>query len=298
MAAVLSGCGGSNTGPGAPLAPNANLLALVGGNQLLSFNSTSIANLMTRQVTGLGAGETLVSIDYRFAPQAGGVAGLYGLTRTNGNVRLYRLDISGAGNIVATPVSGAVTPPVLDSANIDFNPVPDRIRLVSTNRVNLRLHPDTGQLVDSDPVTPGRQDDGTLTYANGDVNAGAVPRIVGVAYTNNDNDAATGTINYGLDSSRDVLVTQGRPDDPGTAADESVSPNTGLLFTVGNLAVDFSDSVGFDIGSAANTAFILGIPVSGVRPVLYTVNLTTGRASQVTQRLNTTEQILDLAIVP
>ena len=42
----------------------------------------------------------------------------------------------------------------------DFNPTVDRIRVVNDAGFNLRLHPDTGVIVDSDPNQPGVQLDG------------------------------------------------------------------------------------------------------------------------------------------
>jgi trimeric autotransporter adhesin len=284
MASVLAGCGGSNNGP---IGPSTNLLALQTGNKLLSFNTNTPNGTTTRNVTGLGAGETLTAIDFRFAPLGGVTTGLYGLAREGAQARLYRLNISGAGDVVATPVAGAFTPPALDQVAIDFNPVVDRIRLISSNRANLRLNPDTGLIAATDT---------DLAYAAGDTNAGQTPRPVAVAYTNNDSDPATGTINYVIDTVRDVLATQGRADDPATAADESVSPNTGQLFTVGSLGVNLGDNFGFDI-AGANTAFLAGIPVGDSRPRLFTLNLGTGRVTD-NRTIGSNQAILDIAVVP
>jgi hypothetical protein len=80
------------------------------------------------------------------------------------------------------------------------------------------------------------QPDGDLAFATGDTNVGRTPDIRGAAYTNNDRDDATGTVNYAIDATLGILATQGRPDNAGTPdTDETVSPNTGQLFTVGSL---------------------------------------------------------------
>jgi len=48
----------------------------------------------------------------------------------------------------------------------------------------LRLHPDTGNVVDADAKAPGVQIDVPLACAMEDVNEGKPARIVGAAYTN------------------------------------------------------------------------------------------------------------------
>ena len=76
--------------------------------------------------------------------------------------------------------------------------------------------------------------DGNLAYAGGDANAGRVPRVVGAAYTNPDNNPATGTTLFVLDSSLDLGAVQ----DP---------PNAGVLNTFMSFGADVGDVVGFDI---------------------------------------------------
>jgi hypothetical protein len=107
----------------------------------------------------------------------------------------------------------------------DFNPTVDRIRVVSDARQNLRLHPDTGALAAAD---------GMLTFAAGDANAGRTPRVVAAGYTNPDNDPATGTTLFVIDSGIDIGATQ----DP---------PNDGTLNTFVPLRIDAGDLIGFDI---------------------------------------------------
>lgn len=294
--ALLTGCNGGSGG--GIVVPSQNLLALATNGQILSFNSTLLTNVTTRNVTGLGAGESLVGIDYRFAPQGGAAAGLYGLARNNNDIRLYRLNTSGAGDIVATAVGAAVTiPSAANALSIDFNPVADRIRVVSTNGVNFRINPDSGAIVDFAPGTPGLQLDGNLAFAAGDTNAARTAFARGVAYTNNDSDASTGTVNYVLDATTNSLITQGRADDPATPADETVSPNEGTLFTRGTLGTTLNGNVGFDIGGTVNNAFTLFTPAGNAAPRLSQLNLTTGRATTIGS-LATVQPIVDLAIVP
>lgn len=77
--------------------------------------------------------------------------------------------------------SGTSAVPLIDPAyGFDFNPVADRIRLVS-DRQNLRLNPNDGTVVDGDPATAGIQPDSPLVYAAGDPNVGTTPRVTGAA---------------------------------------------------------------------------------------------------------------------
>ena len=64
------------------------------------------------------------------------------------------------------------------SLRSNFNPTVDRILVVSNTGQNLRLHPDTGAVVDSNPALEGVQTDGKLIYAAGDVNFGKLPMTV------------------------------------------------------------------------------------------------------------------------
>src|SRR5215475_7131038 len=162
----------------------ATMLAVTVNNTLLNFNpgAPGMVN-SSRRITGLAGGEDVVGIDFR--PANGQ---LYALTSAN---RLYTINPS---NAFATPV-GAPFAPGLNgvSFGFDFNPVPDKIRLVSNADQNLRLNPNNGAIVGMD---------GTLAFAAGDPNAGQDPNIVGSAYTNNF-AGSTSTTLYGIDSKLD-----------------------------------------------------------------------------------------------
>src|SRR5262245_38551892 len=141
--------------------------ALSMDNQLLTFDTSTPGTIQaTRPVTGLQAGESMLGIDSR--PLTGQ---LYGLGSTN---RLYVIDPASG---VATPVgTGTFAVPLRGMAfGFDFDPVADRIRVVSDAGQNLRLNPDTGAVLDSDPNTPGTQPDADLSPPG---------HVVEVAYTN------------------------------------------------------------------------------------------------------------------
>lgn len=231
------------------------LLGLTSTGNLVTFDSSTPGTIATSvAITGLLSGEVVLGIDRR---PANGL--LYGLGSTS---RLYTINATtGVAVAVATPFTPALSGTAF---GFDFNPVPDRIRVVSTDTSNFRLNPNDGTLAGID--TP-------LSYAAGDSGAGLTPRVVGVAYTNNFDGTALTTL-FGIDSNRDVLVRQGGPDGV-------PSPNGGVLTTIGALGFNTSDLVGFDISGSTGVAFASMTPVTGGASQLFTINLTTGSATLV-----------------
>jgi hypothetical protein len=232
-----------------------SLTGLTSTGNLVRFDSTTPGTIDSSvAITGLQAGETLLGLDRR---PANGF--LYGLGSTS---RIYVINsTTGVATFVgATPFAPALTGTAF---GFDFNPVSDRIRVVSTDTSDLRLNPNNGALAALD--TP-------LSYAAGDSGAGLTPRVVGSAYTNNFAGAAATTL-FGIDSNRDVLVMQGGPNGV-------PSPNGGVLTTIGTgLGFDTSDLVGFDISGISGVAFASLTPSTGGASELFTINLTTGNAS-------------------
>ena len=230
------------------------LLGLTTSNRLVRFDSDRPGVLLGAvAIRGLvDPSETIVGIDIR--PATGQ---LYGVSLT----RLYTINPQTG---MATPMGNAPFEPPLSGSQfgVDFNPIPDRIRVVSDTGQNLRLHPDTGAVAAVDA---------RLTYAVMDVNVGSPPQMIAAAYS----DSFAGTVvttNYAIDAGRSMLVTQG------SVNSTPVSPNTGQLFTVGPLGFATTNAVGFDI-APNRTAFASltspGVPASA----LYRVNLTTGAAT-------------------
>ena len=199
------------------------ITALARGNTILSFDSSApgAVNILGT-VAGLAAGENLIGIDYR--PANGFLYGLSDLSR------LYVISLAGSPTAFQVGASGAFTL-VGTSFGIDFNPVADRLRIVSDADQNLRVNPNDGTLSGTDT---------SLAYAAGDANAGANPTIVAAAYTNN---FATnlGTTLFGLDSTLNILVSQN-------------PPNAGTLNT---------------IGAAGNPQLISGFDISGISGIGY-----------------------------
>lgn len=225
------------------------LLVLNGSNQLATINAaTPGAPSAPIAITGLQPGETLVGMDIR--PATGQ---LYALGTTN---RLYVVDRT-------TGVAAAVAPSIGTTLSgerfgFDFNPTVDRIRVVSNTGQNLRLHPDLGTVVFTDP---------SLAYALTDVNAGAIANVAGAAYTNSFAGATVTTL-YDIDTGLDILTTQN-------------PANAGTLNTVGALGFNAGDVGGFDIDPATGGAFAAMASTANQNGAssLFAINLTSGAAT-------------------
>ena len=184
-------------------------------NNLLIFNITNPANVASKPITGILAGETLVGLDFR--PLNGQ---LYALGSSS---RLYTINASsGAAAAVGTaPLATLLTGTTF---GFDFNPAVDRIRVVSNTGQNLRLHPDLG----------------TVAFVDGVLSPGT-PNVSAAAYTSNFAGTTTTTL-FVIDHTADKLYIQN-------------PPNNGTLVEVGALGINVDAVNGFDIGSTSAIAF-------------------------------------------
>lgn len=258
------------------------IVAVTASNRLISFNAGRPHRVTTSvAVSGLQAGEQLLGIDVRPANGrlygAGSTGMLYAIDATTGAASAV-----GAGNYFAANIG--------TDNGFDFNPAVDRIRLVNERGENLRLHPDTGAVVDGDTNMAGLQIDGRLAYASDDTMAGKSARIVAAAYTNSVAGAKV-TTNFAIDAAAGTLVTQGTKQ----GAPNPVSPNTGRLFTVGSLGVKIEGGpLSFDI-SPANEGFV-SLPC-GKHTRVYWIDLSTGAATDL-GRVGVDEQVRAIAVKP
>jgi hypothetical protein len=235
------------------------------GNDRLFELFTGIPNAVpvrTRlTVTGLAAGETLREIDFR---PANGL--LYGLGRIGNDSagQLHTIDLDTG---VATPLGPRAIPLNGGNFGFDFNPVPDRLRIVSDAGQSMRINPNDGTVVATD---------GELAYpAAGDPNSGRLARVVSVAYTNPDTDSQTNTVLYDLDAGRAAEL-----DRDGDILAIQVPPNAGTLNTVGALRIDAGDLGGFDIGPH-NDALAAILPEGRNSSKLYSIDLASGSAWEI-----------------
>jgi hypothetical protein len=235
-------------------AANLEVVALTADQRLLCFRERQQGGgpAQAREIgaiTGLRVGERLVGIDFR---PANGM--LYGLGDAGD---IYILDLQDATAMRQASLATAMMAPVAlmgASFGVDFNPVPDRLRVVSDAGQNLRINVDTG-----------------VTIVDSALNPAPGAGVTAVGYTNNDADMTTATVLFDIDTMVDQLSIQ-------------APPNAGTLNTVGALGVDASAATGFDVFSqVVNGRTVaargLAVLVVGGDTQLFRMNLTTGRAT-------------------
>lgn len=261
---------------------NSRVSYALSNNSLVTFDTSNPDNPNPAiPITGLGSGETLVGIDVR--PQNGK---LYGLARNNaGAVRLYVISpqTGAATALTASAVqfdNGAGSPVPITGTNfgLDFNPLVDRLRVVTDTGFNFRLNPNTGALIDGNnglttgTLPAGINPDGTIK--------GGTTRVDATAYTNNASNV-TATTQYTLDANSDTLFIQNPPN--------SGTQTTPLKVTLGSRRLDFTAINGFDIptginvttsGSPATGQGLAALNVGG-KNNLYAIELSTGAATLV-----------------
>jgi len=252
---------------------NLESVGLTADNRLVCFRETTggVGNIGT--INGLAAGDALVGIDFR---PANGL--LYGLG-TLGNV--YTFASAGAGQVQATLVASLVdangAPIALTgtSFGVDFNPVPDRLRIIGDDGQNLRVNVDNGMTLV----------DGTLNLTPGVATLG----VTAAGYSNNDADAGTLTVLNVINTAADQVTLQ-------------APPNAGVLNPLGTLGVDASTDTTLDVFSLIQNgttvdlrALAAFVPAGATSVSLYDVNLASGRATlRRTFAANT--QVIGIAI--
>lgn len=230
---ALSACGGDNNNT-SPASIATNAVALTSNNELWSIDIAKPSTVAKRvQITGLGAGEDLLGIDYRPADGK-----LYGITK---NAVYVIDDVTGAasGRQILAESNSALdfTAPLAgNNFGVDFNPVVDRMRVVSDSAMSLVVNVDTGDV--------NRQAD------IGTIGAGGVAitpqptgfSITGAAYTNSISKP-TSTRLWGIDTLGDRLFQQ------------NAANNDSQLSGAVPLGVNATDVNGFDIDGANNKGY-------------------------------------------
>lgn len=247
-------------------------VALTANGKLLCVDVDDPADARTiGTVSGLDSGTALIGIDYR--PENGK---LYGVAQ-NGSI--YTIS---ARNAKATKVATMSETPSGASFGVDFNPVVDRLRIVSDTGQNLRVDVGTGATTeDTDLTNPVPPPGMGTTGATG---------VTGAAYTNNDKiaKADTATTLFDLDTALDRAAIQ--------------SPaNAGTLAPTGKLGINAAAASGFDIYSTlkgghsrSNVAF--AALSNGTRSSLYKVDLLDGSLKSLGQFAKNRGQIIGLTL--
>jgi hypothetical protein len=232
--------------------------------QRISNNNSNSASVAApaQNVTNLPTGEDLVGMDFRSSNGA-----LYLLGRNGGASNslgaVYRVDnVPDSGNIAVTLV-GELTANPNDTSNpespfagledgtsygVDFNPVPDALRVVGSNGENLRI-PFVGAAAGDVPGTA------VITDGNLSTDVSGTPIATGItaaAYTNADNDTATATELFVLRAASGEMFKQDPPNN-GTLTLRGLITEDGDTLTAGA-------GLGFDILTVGttNTAFLAG----------------------------------------
>lgn len=225
------------------------LLYATSGNDIARFDSSATGVVTSVPVSGLQIGESLVGIDVRPANQV-----VYGVGTTG---RLYSINpLTGAATQVG--LASAFTPNGT-SFGVDFNPVADRLRVISNTGQNVRLNPNDGTLAATDtPITP------------------TGISLTGLAYDRN-GAGGTATTLYAIDALNGVLTTVG------SVNGSPNSPNGGVAGpAVGSLGLgtNLDPRLGFDI-SGLNNANSFATILTGGTDKLYALNLGTGAVTLV-----------------
>jgi len=260
------GEGGEAGGGGQPVVVG-DTYALTSGVRLILFNRASGAVQNAVAIANF-AGEQVVGIDFRPANKK-----LYALAMS-GN--LYTLDpktgVATLASTLAADAGDASSPfAALSGAKfgVDFNPVADRLRVISDTGQNLRINVDTGATFTDTALTPSTSD------------------ATGAAYTNSFASACR-TALYVIDTASRKLMLQS-------------PPNDGVLTAIGDLGLaQVAAANGFEIvtnATGANQAIAL-LAADG-KTSLYDIDLSNGTASNPRELgLRTGEQVLGLSAVP
>ena len=242
----------TSTVPTTLAALTGRLLYAVAGGNLISFDSGNPGVIRTAvNVTGLPADGSQVIAGADFRPLDGQLFAL-GYNAATSQGQIYTLNIT-TGALTAVGGLNALTLGTASGIGFDFNPAADRIRIVGANGNNYRVNPADGVLATVNDGPTGRA-------------------LSATAYTNNDNNAATGTTQYGYDQVTNEVVIFS-------------NPNAGTNATLGSstITVNTANGVDFDIYSdlttpaaPVNTAFAVAAPGTTTADILYDVNLTSG----------------------
>jgi hypothetical protein len=154
---------------------------------------------------------------------------------------------------------------------VDFNPVADRMRILSSTGMSLRINVEDGKATA----------DGSLKYAEADANKGKQPKVTAGAYSNS-YAGTKETALYDIDAANGTFVRQ-------------APPNDGILNTLGKLGAKVDDTVAFDIwsdGKGGNTGWLL------TGGMLHTVDIATGATKSVGKISGLKGKISDIAVLP
>lgn len=233
----------------------ASIIGLVDGKTLIWVDPAS------KKVTGsadIKGAANIVGIDVR---PADGM--IYAVTADGG---IYTVDAKSGAATMKSKLSETLKAGV--TVTVDFNPVADRLRVITSDGTNLRVNVDDGKAVV----------DGALKFKDGDAMAGKTPSVIAGAYTNSFKGTKA-TALYDVDASGALL--------------SQAPPNDGVLNTVGSLGIKLNGATAFNIVAQGedNVAWL----VTG--GALYSVDLKTGKATSAGKLEGVKGKLTDIAWV-
>lgn len=263
----------------APAARAERALGIVPPDTLASFDTATPGSLEMRQITGIGATETVVGIDKRPLDGSVFISTVPRLSVASATIRTYVLNPqTGVATLVGT-IAGTLPTAGDRPTGYDFNPTVDRIRVVQSNNENGRINPTNGTLAG---------DDVNLTFPSGG------GQLIAVAYDRNvvPPSVPAQTTVYAIGRSGSQLMVLG-----GINSSHPGGPNGGVTTPIGPLGFTLDGTVGggLDISAATGIAYA-ALDDAAAGPGLYTVNLTTGAATLV-GRLPSAAQLEGLTIL-
>jgi hypothetical protein len=155
--------------------------------------------------------------------------------------------------------------------SFDFNPAADRLRIITSTGMSLRVNVDDGKTTV----------DGSLKYSDGDAAKGKAPKVTAAGYSNSFAGTKE-TALYDIDAALGTLLKQ-------------APPNDGVVSTIGKIGVKVDGPIAFDVwsdGIGANVGWLLA------GGALHTVDLATGAAKPVGKIAGLSGTISDIAILP
>ena len=248
----------------APAAARAEpAVGVVGGSVLAGFDTAAPGTFTSlRPISGLAPRERVQGLDFRYtipaSVQPGPLPQLFALGVTPGDaLQLYTID---PGTAVATKVGSTPVPATAGAGyGFDFNPAVDRVRVVNSSDLNLRLNPNSGLLAGSDTsIIPGGRQVSGVAYDRVNV-APTVP--------------PSPTTLYAIGGAFSELATIG-------GIDGLPSPNTGLYTAVGPLGITLDPGTTTDLDITFGGAALATL-TSGGTQALYRIDLSTGAAALV-----------------
>jgi WD40 repeat protein len=242
---------------GSVAAQAAEVAALTGDNTVSIVDTSKKAVTKTWKIEGV-AGKVL-GIDVRPADNM-----LYAVGADGG---VYTVDLKTGKATMKSKLEKNVDAKTM--VTVDFNPVADRLRLMSNDGTSLRVNVDDGKVVT----------DGSHKFAETDMHKGEKPNVIAGAYSNSVKGTKE-TALYDIDGTIGALLKQ-------------APPNDGVLNAIGKLGVK-ATMVAFDIwsdGNGKNEAWLMA------GDWLHTVDLATGKATPSVQ-IKGVSGVRDIAILP